>query len=1340
MSSDATFPLSSTQQAVWLDQLLAPDLPCYNVGGGLYFNGEIRLDLWERVIAQVVHDNDALRIILVDQLPLAGQKVLDQVDFKLVCHDYSAKADGEQQAWAHIERTFAVAFPLYGGLLWEIQWIQVTPRRGCFLFRFHHLIADGTSISLIGNAVVEAYNRLLRGEPANVANDLAGPSYLDFVASDLRYLESPRYEKDREFWFSRLARAPDALFDRGGREVARHRCEQVIWTIARDDHDRWVDSVARMGYSSTHMLIAVLALYFSRTSGERSAIVVGTPVHNRRNAAEKRTVGMFASVLPLIVPVDPDAGFADTLRAVAAESKACYRHQRFPLYEINRQLQKNPLQRSRLFDLTVSVENFPGDLSTEVGHMVVASHHNGFEAVALALYLRNYEKSRDVRVEFNFDPAVLSRAEVETAVIRIERLLRAALEMPDMPQWQLPLLDAAERRQVVHGFNATRAELGGEGLCIHELIERQAARTPQALAVEDEDGRAMNYGELNARANQIARHLVASGVRPDDRVAVALPRGGDLSIALLAIFKAGGAYVPLDLDYPVERLTFMLEDSAPRVLLTRSGALAGMRQELANPPRVVEIDTVEGSWLAHSEHNLSTAELGLHNRHLAYLIYTSGSTGRPKGVMIEHRSLVNYTLDAARWFGLGPGERVLQQNSLNFDLSLEEMLPALAAGATLVASNTPLGVDGAELNVSMVHLTAAHWHTLVSQWALEPQRARQRLAKVRLINVTGEALSVARLGQWDALRPEHIGLINTYGPTEATISCSALMARHDLGLTRVSIGRPFANTRMYILDGHAQPVPVGVPGEIHIGGIGVARGYLNLPELSAERFVPDPFSAENGCNEEGARMYKSGDLGLWRSDGSIEFLGRRDHQVKVRGFRIELEEIEARLLEQPGVREAVVLALEDASGAKRLVAYHTGEEIDAAVLREHLAHTLPEFMVPAAYVRLDALPLSPNGKLDRSSLAPPGQDAFGARAYEPPQGPVENALAEIWCRLLGVERVGRQDNFFDLGGHSLLAVQMVQAARQVGIPRNVSHIFRVPTLAAFAADEPESGEGGAHAVAIRREGTERPLFVMHMPSGEVSFAYRLERHIVRGIPIYGLPAPREETPIDSLKTAAATVVGMLKAVQPAGPYRLLGWSFGGTLGYEVAAQLLAAGDSIEFLGLVDTPQMPVMPPTRSLDEEIADIDGWMAELVKGPEELATARALLSGLPPDASWEDRFSALRLNAKTLFNVVAAPVAHMLPDEARHWLIHWRARGRAGAAYVRRTLPLSIDLFTTEEMTQAFGPWLGWDELYPPDRIRVTPVQGTHALVMNEPNIASVGAAISTVMRAPMQPSCI
>jgi amino acid adenylation domain-containing protein len=595
---------------------------------------------------------------------------------------------------------------------------------------------------------------------------------------------------------------------------------------------------------------------------------------------------------------------------------------------------------------------------------------------------------------------------------------------------RLQWLDAHELDELLHRFNDTAVKC--EPQCIHQMFEAQMSRTPDAPALVFEDA-VLSYAELNAQANQLAHHLITLGVQPDTRVAIALPRGIHIVVAVLATLKAGGAYVPLDPDYPAERLAFMLADSAPRVLLTASG----LDQTLGDLPTslaVLQLDAPARAWDGLPAISIKPASLGLTPQHLAYVIYTSGSTGTPKAVMIEHRNAVNFIHWGARSCTPAVLQRTLWSTSLNFDLAVFECFVPLSCGATVHLVPDALALTQRQEDVTLINTVPSAMAALLD--------AQSVPATVRQVQLAGEPLQQQLVQRIFA----HTGadtICNLYGPTETTTYSTGITMSREDGF-KPSIGRPIDNTRIYILDAQGHPVPIGVAGEIHIGGAGVARGYLNRPELTLDRFMPDPFG------EPGSRMYKTSDVARWRPDGSIEFLGRSDHQVKIRGFRIELGEIEAALQACTGVREAVVLA-RGHGAEKQLVAYTTGDAAPQA-LREALAARLPSHMVPAAYVLMDALPLTPNGKLDRQALHDPQTGDFGQRAYEAPQGEVEEALAEIWRDLLGVPQVGRHDHFFELGGHSLLAVQLIERMRRLHWELPVRALFASPTLATLAQE------------------------------------------------------------------------------------------------------------------------------------------------------------------------------------------------------------------------------------------------------------------------------------------------
>ena len=624
----------------------------------------------------------------------------------------------------------------------------------------------------------------------------------------------------------------------------------------------------------------------------------------------------------------------------------------------------------------------------------------------------------------------------------LEQLVTALESAPATPVCKLGVLSDAERSRVLVEWNATEAEYPSDR-CVHELFEAQAGRTPDAVAVVYEDEQ-VTYGELNARANRLARHLRSLGVCPDARVALCFERSVEMVVGLLAVLKAGGAYVPLDPSYPIERLSYMVEDSAPCVVLTHGLVAESVHVVLSGCG--VPVLLVNGQaelWANASAGNLARGELTA--GHLAYVIYTSGSTGAPKGVMVEHRSVCNVLCWSQETYALGPHDVVLQKTPYSFDASIHELLWPLMTGAKLVLARADGHRDATYLaeiidaqGITVLKLVPSLLHLLLEMGA-------ERCTSLKFVISGGEALRGSVAQRFRECLPG-AQLFNMYGPTETTVDVTAWACTSETLPENIPIGRPVANTHIYILDENRQPLPVGVTGDLYIGGVQVARGYLNRPELTAERFVASPFV-------EGDRLYKTGDAARYLPDGTIEFLGRNDFQVKIRGFRVELGEIEARLAAHESVRDAVVVAREDVPGEKRLVAYYTvrdGAAVSVEELRTHVKATLPEYMVPAAYVLMDSLPLTSNGKLDRKALSAPDGDAYVARAYEEPVGHVEETLARIWSEVLSVDRVGRHDNFFELGGHSLLLMRVIARMRKNGLHADMRTLFAAQTLADVA--------------------------------------------------------------------------------------------------------------------------------------------------------------------------------------------------------------------------------------------------------------------------------------------------
>ncbi|WP_438011794.1 amino acid adenylation domain-containing protein [Sorangium sp. So ce321] len=1036
-------PVSLMQQRLWFLTRLEGASAAYHIRGAFRLRGVLDRGALLGALRRIVERHESLRTRfgVRDGVPVQEvQDVQATAAVQLREQDVRGSADAAAAARALGDAHAATAFELSEELPLRVLVVRTGEDEHVLEVVMHHIASDGWSVGIFLRELSALYAAYAsgRGDP------LPAPTvqYADWASWQRSTLASGQLARQSEFWRSNLCGAPSLLslpWDRP-RPAQQDPAGASIDVEVGAELTRGLRALSRRhGVTMFMTLLASWGAVLSRLSGQEE-VVIGSPVAGRGRAEIESLIGFFVNTLALRIDLQGEPTVSEVLGRTRAQVLAAQEHQDLP------------------FDQVVEVVAPPRSLSHTPLYQVMLDWHStrdapltlpGLQVTTLPteldtaqcdLTLALQEGEEGLVGSLNYATALFERETVERYRGYWLRVLEGMVADDRQPIGAIAVLSPAEWRRVVVEWNDTGRALPLER-CVHELFEAQVARAPEAVAVDDGTER-VSYGELNRRANRLARHLREVGVTADARVGVCAERGAAVLVALLATLKAGGAYVPLDPAYPDERLAHIIEDSAPVAVLTAGAGREVARRHVRGTVAVVDVELDAGQWASRRDDDLDARAHGVGAEHLAYVIYTSGSSGQPKGVMIEHRNLVNYTLAAIEWFGLGPADTVLQQNSLNFDLSLEEIMPALLAGARLLPRSRPFGAGDEGERASVVHLTAAHWHSLVGEWS-RPGAGAPPLDGVRMMNVTGDALSPHALGRWEALGAE-TRLINTYGPTEVTVSCSAAYVRHEAGAARVSIGKPFANTRMYVLDRRGEPVPVGVVGELFIAGAQVGRGYLHQPQRSAERFVEDRF-------HPGERMYRSGDLARWRPDGELEFIGRDDGQVKVRGFRVELGEVESALAQLPGLDEVAVLLREDVSGDKRLVAYYTGAAaLDDDALRRHAAEKLPAYMLPAAYVRLAALPLTPNGKLDRKALPAPDDSAASNQPFEAPCGEVEERLARIWSELLELPRVGRHDDFFALGGHSLLAVRLIERMRHEDLHADVTSIFTAVSLAELA--------------------------------------------------------------------------------------------------------------------------------------------------------------------------------------------------------------------------------------------------------------------------------------------------
>src|SRR5471032_806619 len=1052
VARDQAWPLSFAQQRLWFLAQMEGASAAYHMPAGLSLRGTLDRVALQRALERIVARHEGLRTTFIlgdDEQPLQRIASAD-AGFSLQLHDLQGLAAAEEKLQVLASEEAVQPFDRAQGPLIRGRLVKLAEDHHVLLVTMHHIVSDGWSITVLTRELAALYAAFSQGQDDPLAP--LALQYLDYAVWQRRWLSGDLLQQQCSYWQQTLAEAPALLMLPTDRvRPAQQDYSGATLPVSFDENlTHGLKALGQRHGTTLYMTVmSAWAALLGRLAGQEE-VVIGSPVANRTRSEVEGLIGLFVNTLAIRVDLSDQPTAQTLLARVKAVTLGAQAHQDLPFEQVVEVVKPvRSLSHSPVFQAMLTWQDL-GSTDLTLGDLQLESLDVTSTLAKFDISLDLGETQGRLLGSLEYATALFDESTMVRYLGYFQRLLEAIVADDGQVLEHVPLLDASEREHLLVGLNATEVPYPQHST-IHQLFEEKVLAQPEAIAVAFQAQR-LSYAELNRQANRLAHHLIGLGIGPDDRVAICVERGVEMMVGLLGVLKAGAAYVPLDPAYPAERLAYMIEDSKPSALLTQR-ALQSRLPVLDLPLVLLDDDQRQG--FTERDDNPVVPTLG--SRNLAYVIYTSGSTGNPKGVMIEHRGLVNYSLDAARLFGLTPADTVLQQNTLNFDLSVEEIFPALLAGATLAPSREIFGSEGSEnhgIRPTFLHMTAAHWHTLAAEWHSQPQVAAQRLEGVRLINVTGDALSAQKLKLWDEVRPAHTRLINTYGPTEATVSCTAAYVTHDAvagseGSGNATIGKPMANTRIYLLDAQQQPVPYGVAGEIFIGGDGVARGYLNLEQVNAERFLADPFSTSPD-----ARMYKTGDLARYLADGRIEYLGRNDFQVKVRGFRIELGEIESRLGNCAGVKEAVVIAREDRPGEKRLVAYVVAQpeaNLDAAGLRAELAPQLAEYMLPSAFVILDALPLTPNRKLDRKALPAPADDAFASREHVAPQGATETALAQIWQNLLNLQQVGRHDHFFDLGGHSLLAMRLISQVRQrLGVELSLADIFAQPELAALA--------------------------------------------------------------------------------------------------------------------------------------------------------------------------------------------------------------------------------------------------------------------------------------------------
>ena len=1049
---ESPIPLSFAQQRLWFIDQLEPNSSLYNLSAAARLTGRLDVRALERTVNEVVRRHELLRTTfptdsgepqqVVAPPPPNGIPVTDLADL--------SEAERESELRRHMEQEAQRPFDLSEGPLLRVTLLRLSEEEHVALFTMHHIISDGWSMGVLVRELSALYRAYSRGEESPLPE--LPVQYADYSVWQRRVFDGEAMEEQLSYWRERLrGLSPLELpTDRPRPPVQSFRGARRSLVLGPDLSSALRGLCRAEGVTLFMTLLAAFKALLMRYAGQDD-IVVGTDIAGRDRKEIEGLIGFFVNQLVMRTDLSGDPTFRELLGRVREACLGAYAHQEAPFEKVVEAV--NPergLGHTPLFQVKLLLQNAPPVVEPSGEQELSFTRiETGSSKAAFDIVLNMVEAGEEISGLLEYATDLYDDATIGRMLGHFQTLLESAAADPDRRLSELTILTEAERALLLDEWNETAREYEREA-CVHHLFEEQARLNPEAPAAAFE-GESLSYAELNRRANRMAHHLRSLGVRPGVIVGLCMERSLDLIVGLLGILKAGGAYLPLDPSYPKDRLAQMLSDARPSVLLTTESLESELPE---NGAFVVCADADAELITLRAEENFSG---DVWAEHLAYVIYTSGSTGKPKGIMIPHGALVNRIEDLRGRFGLGVGHSLLHCLSFSFDAAAESFFTVLASGAALVLHRSLSTTTAGELleecgrnDITSIVLPPSYWHHVADELARLGQDLPQRLT---LLMTGGEPISTEKLAGLARRASAASRFINNYGPAEVAITCTSFETTTDADaigrMTRLPIGRPLQNTRVYVLDEHLRPVPLGVSGEVYVGGVSLAWGYLEKPAQTAEKFLPDPFSAETG-----ARLYRTGDRARLTPDGNLDFLGRADQQVKIRAFRIELGEIEAALGLHPGVLENVVVAREDSPGDRRLVAYFVprpDSEADAAGLRDFLKQRVPEYMLPAAFAQLEALPLLPSGKVDRRALPAPSADAGTAgRGYVAPSTPEEEVLAAVWSQVLGVERVGIDDNFFALGGDSIRSIQVLARAEQRGLKFTVQQLFRHQTVGELA--------------------------------------------------------------------------------------------------------------------------------------------------------------------------------------------------------------------------------------------------------------------------------------------------
>ncbi len=1311
LPTNALKQLSFAQQRLWFLGQIENSNATYNMPMSLQLEGKLNVDALFESLAYVIDRHESLRMYFptVEGQPKIRIKNIENFNI-LSVQDLSNLDQPTQSIMVQtlINNHVQEPFNLKTGPLFKAKLLQLKDDQFILLLNMHHISSDGWSIGIFIRELCHAYLTFSQGQKPTL--EPLPIQYSDFATWQRNWLQGEVLETQINYWKKQLKDAPPRLelpTDYPRPPIQSYKGSHYSHTLTPELTEQLKTLSQQEGVSLYMLLLAVFNLLLSRYS-RQDDLCIGSPIANRPHPQTEGLIGFFANTLVLRNQIKSEQSFQQFLHQTRQTCLDAYQHQDIPFEFLVEQLKPvRSLSYNPIFQVMFAVENNDSEALNLPG-LKIEWIDSSYPFAKFDLSLLALESDGQLNCNWEYATDLFETITIQRMAEHWEVLLQQIVTNPQQTISTLSWLTKADQKQL-ELWNQTNTNYPQDKTLV-DLFEEQVNKTPDNIALVFEE-QSLTYQELNQKANQLAHFLHQNyQIKPDTLIGICIERSLDMAIALLAVLKAGAAYVPIDSNYPEERIKYILENSKISLLLTQSfinDKLSGFFSEFSG--QLINLDRL--NFESFPCHNLA---LQSKPNDLAYVIYTSGSTGQPKGVMVEHKGLCNLALVEIETFDVHPSSRVLQFASFSFDAFIWEVLMAWGGGATLYLGNKDNLMPGLPLverlrDDAITHITLPPSALAVLPW--------ENLPSLQTIIVAGEACSPELVKKWSQGR----NFFNGYGPTEGSVC--ATIAKYTSFEEKITIGRPIPNVQVYILDSHLQPVSIGVPGELHIGGAGLARGYLDRPDLTAEKFI------EVNLLGKIERIYKTGDLAKWQNDGNIEFLGRIDHQIKLRGFRIELGEIEAVLLKHPAIKE-VIVNLHKTENNQQLVAYVTGELIDdlSQQLKQHLKTHLPDYMIPSQIIRLDEFPLTPNGKIDRQALPHPNHESQSL--YEAPRNNIEQQLTEIWSLIVECEKISIHDNFFDLGGHSILAIKLLnEIQKNFNQELSLTSLFQNPTIAQLAQQlsQFEVQPSISDLLVLQPSGQKISIFCVAGSNGHAFYFRDFAMNFADEHPVYGLETPGRDgshsLPI-SVEDHASSLIKTLQQKQPKGPYILIGYSSGCSVALEMAFQLEQQGEIISLLGIFDAGLVanPDYITKRS------DLD-WIWNMI---ERIEAVKGISLGLNYEqlAAQSDDQNRWYLAAEALYHHNVLPEHSTLSLLKTNLEVMKRVTLNYAAYQPNFVISAPIVLFRAQDVKEIVvqehqamshyqqSDW-GWQP-YSNKPVQVISVPGNHGQMLYEPNV--------------------